>query len=55
MDNHDEQEWARQFGVTVEQIRDAVKAVGAEKAKVEMYLKGSHSTTDSEVTKRAGS
>ncbi|MEO8329755.1 MAG: DUF3606 domain-containing protein [Candidatus Nanopelagicales bacterium] len=50
----DEDGWAKQFDVTREQIRDAIRAVGPKKADVEMYLKGSHSSTDSEVTKRAG-
>lgn len=49
----DEQAWATQFDVTVEQVRDAVRAVGVRKADVEMYLKGSHSSTDGEITRRA--
>ncbi len=49
----DEQAWAEQFAVTVEQIRDAIRAVGAKKADVEMYLKGSHSSTDGDLTRRA--
>ena len=54
MDTREEQDWAEQFDVTVEQVRDAIKAVGAAKSDVEMYLKGSHSSTDSETTERAG-
>lgn len=50
----DEQQWAAQFDVTVEQIRDAIRAVGTNKADVEMYLKGSHASTDADVVKRAG-
>ena len=46
--------WAEEFDVTIEQIRDAVEAVGAGKADVEMYLKGSHSSTDADAVKRAG-
>jgi hypothetical protein len=49
----DEQQWATDFGVTASQIRDAIRAVGPDKAKVEMYLKGAHSSTDSELAKRA--
>ena len=54
MGAQEEQEWALQFDVTVEQIRDAIKVVGPVKSAVEMYLKGSHSSTDSETAKRAG-
>jgi hypothetical protein len=50
----DEEAWAKQFDVTREQIREAIQAVGPRKADVEMYLKGSHSSTDGEVTDRAG-
>ena len=50
----DEQAWAAQFDATVEQIREAVRTVGANKAEVEMYLKGTHSSTDAEIAKRAG-
>lgn len=48
-----EQEWATQFGVTAQQIRDAVQAVGPNKSDVELYLKGSRSSTDAEATKAA--
>ena len=54
MDARDEEDWAKQFDVTVEQIRDAVATVGPRKADVEMYLKGSHSSTDGETTRDAG-
>ena len=50
----DEQQWATQFDVTVEQIRDAIRAVGPKKADVEMYLKGSHASTDGELAARSG-
>lgn len=49
----DEQAWAEQFGVTPAQIRDAVQAVGTSKSDVELYLKGSRSSTDQEVTRAA--
>jgi Protein of unknown function (DUF3606) len=52
MGAQEEQDWAKQFDVTVEQIRDAIKAVGPEKADVEMYLKGAHSSTDSDTTRQ---
>jgi hypothetical protein len=50
----DEEEWAKEFDVTREQIREAIQRVGPKKADVEMYLKGSHSSTDGEVTDHAG-
>ena len=50
----DEHAWALEFAVTVEQIRDAVRAVGPRKADVEMYLKGSHTSTDADTTRSGG-
>lgn len=47
-------EWAKKFDVTEQQIVDAVHAVGDKAADVEMYLKGSHSTTDSELMASKG-
>lgn len=40
--------WARKLDATAEQIREAVGAVGDGAADVEMHLKGSHSTTNSD-------
>jgi hypothetical protein len=45
----DLQAWAKKFDTTPEQIREAVGAVGAKAADVEMYLKGSHATTDADL------
>ena len=50
----DEQAWATEFAVTLGQIRDAIRAVGPRKADVEMYLKGSHSSTDEDTTRAGG-
>lgn len=44
--------WAQKLDATSEQIRDAVKAVGDEPADVELYLKGSRSSTNSERAER---
>lgn len=41
-------DWAKKFDVTPEQIRDAVGAVGAQAADVEMHLKGTRSTTNAD-------
>ena len=46
-------EWARKFDATPEQIRDAVQAVGDLAADVEMYLKGTHATTNADQQARA--
>lgn len=41
-------DWARKLDVTAEQIVEAVAAVGDQAADVELHLKGSRSTTNSE-------
>jgi hypothetical protein len=41
-------DWARKFDTTPQQIKEAVQAVGDRAEKVEMHLKGSHSTSNSE-------
>ena len=41
-------EWARRFDATPEQLREAVGAVGDHPDDVEMHLKGSRSSTNSE-------
>ena len=42
------EEWIRKLNVTHEQLREAVAAVGDKAADVELHLKGSRSTTNSE-------
>ena len=51
IDPHDEaqlHEWARRLDASPEQIREAVAAVGNHPDDVEMHLKGSRSSTNSE-------
>jgi hypothetical protein len=46
--------WSRKLDCTREQLREAVGAVGDRAADVEMWLKGSHSTTNSDRVHEAG-
>jgi methyl-accepting chemotaxis protein len=46
--------WAKKLDSTSEQLRDAVKAVGDKAGDVEGYLKGVHSTTNSDRVKELG-
>ena len=46
--------WAKKLDSTKEQLRDAVAAVGDKAADVEMHLKGSHSTTNSDRVRELG-
>jgi hypothetical protein len=48
------QVWAKKFNVSPEQLREAIEAVGDQAPNVEMHLKGSRSTTNSDRVKRAG-
>ena len=45
------QKWAKKLDVTESQVIDAVAAVGDLATEVELYLKGSRSTTNSERVK----
>ena len=47
-------EWARKFDATPEQLREAVEAVGDHPDDVEMHLKGSRSSSNSERVARQG-
>lgn len=47
-DDADVHAWAAKLDASAEQVRDAIKAVGAVAGDVEMHLKGSRSTTNSE-------
>jgi hypothetical protein len=53
-DAQDVERWAAKLDATPEQIREAVGAVGAWADDVELHLKGSRSTTNSERTKAQG-
>lgn len=46
--------WSRKLDATEEQLRKAVQAVGDKAADVEMHLKGSRSTTNSDRVKELG-
>ena len=45
---HELRDWAEKFDVSVQQIKEAVQAVGDRASDVEEHLKGSRSTTNSE-------
>lgn len=47
-DENSVEEWASKLGVSTDQLREAVGAVGDVAADVEMHLKGSRSTTNAE-------
>jgi hypothetical protein len=47
-------DWARRLDATEEQLREAVSAVGDKAADVEMHLKGSRSSTNSDRVKELG-
>ena len=46
--------WARKLDASEEQVREAVAAVGAKAADVEMHLKGARSTTNSDRVRELG-
>ena len=46
--------WSRKLDVSVEQLKEAVAAVGDGAADVEMHLKGSHSTSNADRTAEGG-
>ena len=46
--------WARKLDASVDQLREAVQAVGDKAADVEMHLKGARSTTNSDRVKELG-
>ena len=47
-------EWAKKLDVTEAQLKEAVAAVGERPTDVEMHLKGSRSTTNTERVEEAG-
>ena len=47
-------EWAKKLDVTEAQLKEAVAAVGERATDVEMHLKGSRSTTNTERVEEAG-
>ncbi len=46
--------WAARLAVSVEQLQDAVRAVGNRASDVELQLKGSRSTTNADRVQEAG-
>jgi small-conductance mechanosensitive channel len=54
-DNTQVQTWAQKLDVSEQTLREAVAVVGPALADVELHLKGSHSTTNSELTQLAAS
>lgn len=57
IDLEDEQavaRWAKKLDATPDQLREAVRAVGPRAADVEMHLKGTRSTTNSDRVKELG-
>ena len=53
-DNADRTEWTKKLDVTEDQLREAIAKVGNKAADVEMHLKGSRSTTNSDRVKEVG-
>jgi hypothetical protein len=48
------EQWARRLDATAEQLREAVAAVGDKVADVEMHLKGSRSSANSDRVRELG-
>jgi hypothetical protein len=48
------EQWAKKLDATKEQLREAVQAVGDKAADVEMHLKGSRSSTNSDRVQELG-
>ena len=48
------QGWADEFDATVEQIQEAIAAVGPKASDIELHLKGSRSTSNSDRVRDAG-
>ena len=46
--------WASRLDATPQELREAVQAVGAKAADVELHLKGSRSTTNSDRVRELG-
>jgi len=46
-------DWSKRLDVTAEQLHDAVQAVGDKVADVELYLKGSRSSSNAEKVAKA--
>jgi hypothetical protein len=53
-DEADRKRWVKELDTTHEQLREAVAVVGDKAADVEMHLKGSRSSTNSDRVKELG-
>ena len=52
-EDYELRDWSKKFDVTPEQLKDAVRTVGDRADDVELHLKGSRATTQSEQMKDA--
>jgi len=52
--DHELRDWSKKFGVTKEQLKEAVQAVGNESDKVEQFLKGRERSGGSGSSERGG-
>ena len=50
----DKRRWAEEFDATLEQIEEAIAAVGPGKADIELHLKGSRASSNSDRVHDAG-
>jgi hypothetical protein len=53
-EDYELRDWSKKFGVSQEQLKEAVQAVGTESDKVEQYLKGRERTGGSGGSERSG-
>ena len=54
MDPAEVEQLAKEFDATVDQIHEAIAAVGPNKGEIEMHLKGSRSSSNSDKVHDAG-
>lgn len=54
VDDHQIQAWVKEFDATETQVREAIAAVGSSPGDIEMHLKGSRSSTNSDKVHDAG-
>lgn len=54
VDDDQVQAWAREFDATEAQVREAIDAVGTSPGDIEMHLKGSRSSSNSDKVHDAG-
>ena len=54
IDDKQIQEWASEFDVTESQVREAIDAVGTNPSDIELHLKGTRSSSNSDKVHDAG-